>query len=72
MKKIIISLLLFFTISLQSLAVDVMPNIVSISNTNTLGVYQTGSTIVLRKTPDTNSEIVKVIRITENTLTERK
>lgn len=68
MKKIIISLLLFFTISLQSLAVDVMPNIVSISNTNTLGVYQTGSTIVLRKTPDTNSEIIKVIRITENTI----
>lgn len=68
MKKIIISLLLFFAISLPSLAADVMPDIISISNTNTLGVYQTGSTIVLRKTPEPNSAIVKVIRITENTI----
>ena len=63
MKKIIISLLLFCAISLSALAEDVMPNVVSLSNTNTYGVYQVGSNIILRKTPDDKAPIVKVIKI---------
>ena len=41
---------------------------VSLSNTNTLGVYQTGETVVLRKSPDANAKIVKVIRVDKNTI----
>lgn len=65
MKKIILSLLLFFTLALQSLAADVMPNAISLSNTNTIGVYQVGNTIVLRSEPDDNAKIVKVIRVSK-------
>lgn len=63
MKKIIISLLLFFTLVLPVLAADVMPNVVSLSNTNTLGIYQVSNNIVLRKSPEDKAPIVKVIRI---------
>ena len=62
MKKIIISLLLFFALALNCAAVDVMPSYVSLSNTNTLGVYQVGNTIVLRSEPDDNAPITKVIK----------
>lgn len=68
MKKIIISLFFLFGLTLQCLAADVMPNVVSLSNTNTLGVYQTSETIVLRKTPDDNAKIIKVIRIYKNNI----
>lgn len=63
MKKIIISLLLFFTLALPVLAADVMPNVVSLSNTNTLGIYQVSNNIVLRKSPEDKAPIVKVIRV---------
>lgn len=39
-----------------------MPSYVSLSNTNTLGVYQVGNTIVLRSEPDDNAPITKVIK----------
>lgn len=68
MKKIIISLLLFCTISLSTFAEDVMPNVVSLSNTNTYGVYQVGNNIVLRKAPDDKAPIIKVIKIINNTI----
>lgn len=66
MKKFIVTLLVFFGLSLPTLAADVMPNVVSLSNTNTLGVYQVGNPIVLRKTPEDTAPIVKVIRISNN------
>lgn len=68
MKKIIIGLFVFIAMSLSVFAVDVMPNVVSLSNVNTLGVYQVGSNIVLRKTPDDNAQIVKVIKIVNNSI----
>ncbi len=68
MKKIIISLLLFCAISLSTFAEDVMPNVVSLSNTNTYGVYQVGDNIVLRKAPDDKAPIIKVIKIINNTI----
>lgn len=68
MKKIIISILLFCAVSLSALAEDVMPNVVSLSNTNTYGVYQVGSNIVLRKAPDDKAPIIKVIKIINNTI----
>lgn len=68
MKKIIVSLTVFLGLALQCLAADVMPNVVSLSNTNTLGVYQTGDTIVLRSEPDDNAKITKVIRVNQNNL----
>lgn len=66
MNKIIVSLLIFFGLTLNCLAADIMPSFVSLSNTNTLGVYQTGDTVVLRKTPEDNADIIKVIRICGN------
>lgn len=68
MKKTIAALILFFMLSLSALAEDVMPDVVSLSNTNTLGVYQVGTTIVLKKTPEPNAPIVKVIKINGNSI----
>lgn len=62
MKKIIISVLLFFAFALKTLAGDVMPSLVSLSNTNTLGLYQVDNTIVLRSNPDDKAPITKVIK----------
>ncbi len=62
MKKIIISILLFLTLTLQVNAVDVMPSMVSLSNTNTIGVYQVSNPVVLRAAPDENSPIIKVVK----------
>ncbi len=68
MKKLFVTLFVFLGLSIPALAGDVMPNVVSLSNTNTLGVYQVGNPIVLRKSPDDNSPIVKVIRISNNSI----
>lgn len=68
MKKIIISLLLFLAFSSPVSAEDVMPNVVSLSHTNTYGVYQVGNNIILRKAPDDKAPIVKVIKINNNNL----
>lgn len=66
MKKIIISVLLFFAFALKTLAGDVMPSLVSLSNTNTLGLYQVDNTIVLRSNPDDKAPITKVIKWSRN------
>lgn len=66
LHKIICLILLFLGLTLQCFAADVMPSFVSLSNTNTLGLYQTGDTVVLRKTPEDNAEIIKVIRVCGN------
>ena len=62
MKKVILTVLLFFSLAIAASAADVMPSIVSLSNTNTLGVYQVGNTIVLRSAPDDKAPIIKVIK----------
>lgn len=66
MKKIVIFVLFVFAFALKAVAVDVMPSLVSLSNTNTLGLYQVDNTIVLRSQPDDNAPITKVIKWTKN------
>ena len=68
MKKIIVLIFVFFAMALQSFAVDVMPDTVSFIRTNTLGVYQVSSPIILYSQPDVNSEIKTVIKYTKDTL----
>ena len=68
MKKIISALSLFLLLSLPAIASDVMPNVVSLSQTHTYGVYQVGNTIVLRNAPDYKAPIINVIKISNNSI----
>ncbi len=61
MKKIILTVLLFFVVSFAANAANVVPDVVSLNNTNTFGVYQVGHSIVLYNEPDENSGIKKKI-----------
>lgn len=68
MKKIIALIALFFALGLQTLATEVMPDKVSLIRTNTLGVYQVSSPIVLYEKPDDKSEVKTVIKYSANSL----
>lgn len=61
MKKIILTLFVFFISMLSSIAANVIPENISISNTNTFGVYQVGNSIVVYEEPDENSAIKQKI-----------
>ncbi|MEE3349211.1 MAG: hypothetical protein VZR09_04150 [Candidatus Gastranaerophilaceae bacterium] len=61
MKKTVLSLFTFLLISVAAMAANVIPEDVSISNTNTFGVYQVGNSIVLYSEPDENSAVKEKI-----------
>lgn len=69
MKKIIFTVFLFLMFGTVSFAADVIPESVSLTNTNTFGVYQVGHTIVLYNEPDENSGIKqKIVWNSENVI----
>ena len=69
MKKIIFSLFLFLMFCSTAFAGNVIPDSVSLSNTNTYGVYQVGHSIVLYNEPDDNAEIKqKIVWNSENVI----
>ncbi len=69
MKKIIFTVFLFLMFGTASFATDVIPESVSLTNTNTFGVYQVGHTIVLYNEPDENSGIKqKIVWNSENVI----
>ena len=68
MKKIIVLIAIFFGIALQCFAVDVMPDTVNLIRTNTLGVYQVSSPIVLYSQPDEKAPVKTVIKYTKTSL----
>lgn len=68
MKKIILFIAVFLGLVLPTFAADVMPDTVNLIRTNTLGVYQVSSPIVLYTKPDENSEIKTVIKFSKTAL----
>ena len=69
MKKIIFTLFLFLFFGSAVFAADVIPDTVSLNNTNTFGVYQVGHSIILYNEPDENSEIKeKIVWDSENVI----
>jgi hypothetical protein len=69
MKKIFLMLCLLGLTSVSAIAADVIPDTVSLGNTNTFGVYQVGHAIVLYNAPDENSEIKqKIVWDSENVI----
>lgn len=68
MKKIIVFIAVLLGMALQTFAADVMPDTVNLIRTNTLGVYQVSSPIVLYAEPDEKSEVKTVIKYTKNSL----
>lgn len=69
MKKIIFSLFLFLMLCSTAFAENIIPDSVSLSNTNTFGVYQVGHAIVLYNEPDDNAEIKqKIVWDNENVI----
>lgn len=61
MKKILLILSIILLMPLQALSADIVPQYVSISQTNTLGVYQAPNEIILFKEPASDSTIVHSI-----------
>ena len=55
------SVITTYCISFAANAANVVPDVVSLNNTNTFGVYQVGHSIVLYNEPDENSGIKKKI-----------
>lgn len=68
MRKIILFIAVFLGLVLPTFAADVMPDTVNLIRTNTLGVYQVSSPIVLYTKPDENSEIKTVIKFSKTAL----
>ena len=69
MKKIIFSLFLFLMLCSTAFAGNIIPDSVSLNNTNTYGVYQVGHAIVLYSEPDDNAEIKqKIVWDSENVI----
>lgn len=68
MKKIIVLLMLFFSMAIQAFALDVMPDTVSFIRTNTLGVYQVSSPIKIYSEPDEKSALETVITYSKDKL----
>ena len=67
MKKIIFTFALFMILASGVFAANVIPEAVSLNNTNTFGVYQVGHAIVIYTEPDEKSPIKqKIIWNSEN------
>ncbi len=61
MKKLLLILVILFLAPLKVFCADVIPQYVSIENTNTLGLYQAPNEIVLYNEPSETSNIVNSI-----------
>ena len=57
MRKFFFTILLLFMLSCNVFAANVIPDAVSLNNTNTLGVYQVGHSLVLYTNPDERSQV---------------
>ncbi len=57
MRKFFFTILLLFMLSCNVFAANVIPDAVSLNNTNTLGVYQVGHSLVLYTDPDERSQV---------------
>jgi len=69
MKKIFFTLCLFLMFCSAALGANIIPDSVSLSNTNTFGVYQVGHVIILHSAPDENSDIIqKIVWDSENVI----
>ena len=62
MKKIFLSLILTFLLSLGVMAKDIIPTAPNIDNVSTVGLYQVGDDITIYKFPDENSQILYRVR----------
>ncbi len=61
MKKFLFIVLLIFVLAGGSYAANVVPDTVSLNNTNTFGVYQVGHSIVVYSEPDDKSAVKQKI-----------
>ena len=62
MKRIILSIIFVFVMSLGVFAKDIIPAATGIDNVSTVGLYQVGDDITIYKFPDENSQILYRVR----------
>ena len=68
MKKFLFILIIFFSLHLQSLTANVMPEKVDTNKIYTLGVYQAPKNITLYKSPDEKSDIIHSINWSKDSI----
>ena len=57
MKKFLFTVMLIFILGCKTFAANVIPDAVSLNNTNTFGVYQVGHSLVLYSEPNEKSAV---------------